>query len=471
MFTISNLGVSLMKLGYNLALEQVQKLIMTPELRQAIQLLQFNCQELNEYIKKEIEENPMLEPINLEIEYENIEDYHSKKDEIDWKEFIERYDDISYKPEVEKNEKEYNYENFISASSSLKEYLLFQLNVLKLDAIDYIIGRTIIENIDDNGYLMVSVEKLSKEIGVNCKRVENVLSIIQTFDPCGVGARNLKECLLIQVKERKVKNPHVEQIIKNYLDDIAHNRLSKIAKELDIDEKEVQEICDYIKTLEPKPGRLYEDGSADVKYIIPDAIIEYIDGEYVIILNDVTAPRLNINKFYREMLRKEMDIEASEFLKEKLSSAMWLIRSIEQRRMTIYNVVKSILKHQREFFENGEKALKPLTLKEVADDINMHESTVSRATNGKYIQTPRGLYELKYFFSSGLSTKEGEDISSTSIKAMIKEIIEDEDPKKPLSDQKISNMLRDKGIKISRRTVAKYRDEMGIPSSTMRKRY
>ncbi len=460
-----------MKLGYNLALEQVQKLIMTPELRQAIQLLQFNCQELNEYIKKEIEENPMLEPINLEIEYENIEDYHSKKDEIDWKEFIERYDDISYKPEVEKNEKEYNYENFISASSSLKEYLLFQLNVLKLDAIDYIIGRTIIENIDDNGYLMVSVEKLSKEIGVNCKRVENVLSIIQTFDPCGVGARNLKECLLIQVKERKVKNPHVEQIIKNYLDDIAHNRLSKIAKELDIDEKEVQEICDYIKTLEPKPGRLYEDGSADVKYIIPDAIIEYIDGEYVIILNDVTAPRLNINKFYREMLRKEMDIEASEFLKEKLSSAMWLIRSIEQRRMTIYNVVKSILKHQREFFENGEKALKPLTLKEVADDINMHESTVSRATNGKYIQTPRGLYELKYFFSSGLSTKEGEDISSTSIKAMIKEIIEDEDPKKPLSDQKISNMLRDKGIKISRRTVAKYRDEMGIPSSTMRKRY
>ncbi|NLY66607.1 MAG: RNA polymerase factor sigma-54 [Tissierellia bacterium] len=460
-----------MKLGYNLALEQVQKLIMTPELRQAIQLLQFNCQELNEYIKKEIEENPMLEPINLEIEYENIEDYHSKKDEIDWKEFIERYDDISYKPEVEKNEKEYNYENFISASSSLKEYLLFQLNVLKSDAIDYIIGRTIIENIDDNGYLMVSVEKLSKEIGVNCKRVENVLSIIQTFDPCGVGARNLKECLLIQVKERKVKNPHVEQIIKNYLDDIAHNRLSKIAKELDIDEKEVQEICDYIKTLEPKPGRLYEDGSADVKYIIPDAIIEYIDGEYVIILNDVTAPRLNINKFYREMLRKEMDIEASEFLKEKLSSAMWLIRSIEQRRMTIYNVVKSILKHQREFFENGEKALKPLTLKEVADDINMHESTVSRATNGKYIQTPRGLYELKYFFSSGLSTKEGEDISSTSIKAMIKEIIEDEDPKKPLSDQKISNMLRDKGIKISRRTVAKYRDEMGIPSSTMRKRY
>ncbi|NLX62610.1 MAG: RNA polymerase factor sigma-54, partial [Tissierellia bacterium] len=388
-----------------------------------------------------------------------------------WKEFIEKYDDISYKPEVDKNEKEYNYENFVSTSSSLKEYLLFQLNVLKLNTIDYIIGRAIIENIDDNGYLMVTVEQLSEEIGVSPERIENVLSIVQTFDPSGVGARDLKECLLIQVKEDNVKNPNVELIIKKYLKDIAYNRISKIAKELNIDEKEVQDICDYIKTLEPKPGRLYENSSGDVKYIIPDAIIEYVDGEYVIILNDVTAPRLNINKFYREMLRKEGDVEASEFLKEKLSSAMWLIRSIEQRRMTIYNVVKSILKHQREFFENGEKALKPLTLKEVADDINMHESTVSRATNGKYIQTPRGLYELKYFFTSGLSTKEGEDVSSTSIKAMIKEIIDGEDPKKPLSDQKISNMLKDRGIKISRRTVAKYRDEMDIPSSTMRKRY
>src|SRR5690606_30667565 len=267
-----NLGVSLMKLGYNLALEQVQKLIMTPELRQAIQLLQFNCQELNEYIKKEIEENPMLEPINLEIEYENIEDYHSKKDEIDWKEFIEKYDDISYKPEVDKNEKEYNYENFVSTSSSLKEYLLFQLNVLKLNTIDYIIGRAIIENIDDNGYLMVTVEQLSEEIGVSPERIENVLSIVQTFDPSGVGARDLKECLLIQVKEDNVKNPNVELIIKKYLKDIAYNRISKIAKELNIDEKEVQDICDYIKTLEPKPGRLYENSSGDVKYIIPDAI-------------------------------------------------------------------------------------------------------------------------------------------------------------------------------------------------------
>lgn len=460
-----------MKLGYNLALEQVQKLIMTPELRQAIQLLQFNCQELNEYLKKEIEENPVLEPVNMEIEYENIDDYHQEKDEIDWKEFIENYDDISYRPTLDKNEKEYNYENFVSFSSSLKEYLLFQLNVLKLDSLDLMIGRTIIENIDDNGYLTVSVEQISEEMGLSNDRVENVLSTIQTFDPLGVGARDLRECLLIQIREDKARNPNIELIVRDYLDDLAYNRLSKIAKELNIDEGEVQEIYDYIRTLEPKPGRCYGDSLSDVKYIIPDVIIDYIDGEYVIILNDVTAPRLNINKFYREMLRKENDIEASEFLKEKLSSAMWLIRSIEQRRMTIYNVVKSILKHQKAFFEEGHKALKPLTLKEVADDINMHESTVSRATNGKYVQTPRGLYELKYFFCSGLSTREGDDISSTSIKAMIKEIVDGENPKKPLSDQKISELLKDRGISISRRTVAKYRDELDIPSSTMRKRY
>lgn len=460
-----------MKLGYNLALEQVQKLIMTPELRQAIQLLQYNCQELNEYLKNEIEENPMLDPVNLEMDCDNIDDYNLEKDEIDWKDFVERYDDISYRQPTDKNEKEYNFENFVSISSSLKDHLLFQLNVLNISNLEKRIGKRIIENIDDNGYLTTSTQQISKELKVKVEMVENVLTNIQTFDPSGVGARDLKECLLIQIRESKEKNPIVETIIRNYLDDLAYNRLSKIANDLNIDQIEVQKIYDYIKTLEPKPGRRYGGSLNNVKYIIPDVIIDYVDGEYVVTLNDMTAPRLNINKFYREMIRREKDIEATEFLKEKLTSALWLIRSIEQRRMTIYNVVKSILKYQRDFFEKGEKALKPLTLKEIANDINMHESTVSRATNGKYVQTPRGLFELKYFFCSGLSTREGNDVSSTSIKAMIKEIIDEENPKKPLSDQKISNLLKDRGISISRRTVAKYRDELNIPSSSMRKRY
>lgn len=460
-----------MKLGYNLALEQVQKLIMTPELRQAIQLLQFTSQELNEYIKQEIEKNPVLELISNDMDYENIEDYSSEREEFDWREIIENYDDISYKYEFDRNEKEYNYENIVKHSGSLKEHLLFQLNVSNLDRIDLKIGKAIIENIDDNGYLSVDVNQIADDLGILHKKVENVLSIIQTFDPPGVGSRNIAECLLIQVREDKMDNPKIETIIKNHLEDLAYNRLFKVSKELNMDIREVQEIFDYIKTLEPKPGRAFGDNANNIKYIIPDVNIEFVDGEYVIVLNEITAPRLNINKHYREMIRKGIDPDATEFIKEKLAQALWVIRSIEQRRMTIYNVVKSIVKFQREFFEKGEKYLRPLTLKEVADDINMHESTVSRAINGKYAQTPRGLFELKYFFSSGFSTNQGEDISSTSIKVIIKEIIEGENPRKPLSDQKISELLKRRGIDISRRTVAKYRDELGIPASSIRKQY
>jgi len=460
-----------MKLGYNLALEQVQKLIMTPELRQAIQLLQFTSQELSEYIKLEIEKNPMLELVSNDMDYENIEDYNIDKEEFDWRDFIENYDDISYRPEFDKNEKEYNYENIIKNSDSLKEYLLFQLNVSDLNRIDLNIGKAIIENIDDNGYLTVDVNQIADELRIPSKKVEKVLSIIQSFDPPGVGSRNLAECLLIQVREDKVSNPKIEIIIKNHLEDLAYNRLYKVSKELNMDISEVQEIFDYIKTLEPKPGRAFGNHLSDVKYIIPDVNVEFVDGEYIIVLNEITAPRLNINKYYREMIRKGLDSDTTEFIKEKLAQALWVIRSIEQRRMTIYNVVKSIVKFQRDFFEKGEKCLKPLTLKEVADDINMHESTVSRAINGKYVQTPRGLFELKYFFCSGFSTNQGEDISSTSIKAIIKEIIDGENPRKPFSDQKISDILKKRGINISRRTVAKYRDELGIPASSVRKQY
>lgn len=458
-----------MKLGYDLTLEQAQKLVMTPELRQAIQLLQFTSLELNEYLEEQIKENPLLELENSVEDYENIDDYANKREEIDWKEYIGKDDDISYRPQKDKNTKEYSFENFVSYSTSLRENLLFQLNVLEMSQEDRKIGEILIESIDENGYLMTSVEQVAKDLSISPGKIENVLSIIQSFEPLGVGARDLKECLLLQIKEDNPKNPQAEKIIRYYLEDIAYNRLSKIAKELDLDIAQVQEICDYIKTLEPKPGRCFSSGD-QVKYITPDATIEYIDGEYIILLNDITGPRLNINNFYKELMRKEKDKNATEYLTERLNSAMWIIKSIEQRRMTIYKVVESILKFQRDFFEIGERGLKPLTLSEVADDIEMHESTVSRATNGKYVQTPRGLYELKFFFSSGLSTNSGE-MSSTSIKSIIKDLIDKENPKKPYSDQKISDILKDRGISISRRTVAKYRDELQIPSSTVRRRY
>ena len=461
-----------MRLGYDLTLEQAQKLVMTPELRQAIQLLQFTSQELNQYLENEMEINPLLEVKNNSKEHEDIDEIESKNEEIDWEEFLGNYDDISYtiSSPRDKNEKEVTYDNFVTHSSSLKEHLLLQLNLNICDKIDRLIGKIIIESIDENGYLVTPIDSLAEDLHVSLERVEKVLLQIQTFDPVGVGARDLKECLIIQLKDRKIDDENAYRIVEDYLEDVAHNRLLKMSKELGIELKKVQDICDYIKTLEPKPGRCFSGDVEEVKYITPDITLRYLDGEYIIILNDITAPRLNINRFYRELMSKSDDPNIIEFLTDKLNSAMWVIKSIEQRRMTIYNVVESILKFQKDFFERGEKALKPLTLKDVADDIGVHESTVSRATNGKYIQTPRGLFELKYFFTSGVTSGKG-DVSATSIKAMIRDLIEKEDPKKPLSDQKISNILKGKSISISRRTVAKYRDEMDIPSSSIRRRY
>jgi len=456
-----------LKLGYNLQLEQTQKLIMTPELRQAIQLLQFNSLELNEYLSKELEENPMLELESPVREIEAIE-IDKKEPDIDWKEYFEKYDDISYKPQVDKNVKDFNLEAFTSYTPSLREHLLFQLGLAKTKKSEYKIGEYIIQNIDNNGYLIASMDEIAKMTDSTPEKGSKVLEIIQGFEPTGVGARNLKECLCLQI--RGDDPPIIKELIENYLEDIAYNRLHKIAKENDLEINIVQDACDYIRSLEPKPGRAFMGNSDDTKYIIPDATILLIDGEYVIQVNDYTGPRLNINNFYKNLIKDGSDIKTSEFLQEKFNSAMWIIRSIEQRRQTIYKVVESILKFQIEFFRKGEKALVPLTLKEIAEDIDMHESTISRATNGKYVQTPRGLFELKYFFSAGLSSFGGE-VSSTCVKATIKELIDKEDSKKPLSDQQISKMIEQKGTKVSRRTIAKYRDELNIPASTLRRRY
>lgn len=456
-----------MKLNHNLSLQQSQKLIMTTELRQAIQLLQFNSIELNEYIASELEENPMLEMEQLPKEMETVA-IDSKDQDIEWKEYIEKYDDVSYKPEIDKNTKDFNIEAFITQDQTLKDHLISQLYMMNLKEKESVIANYIIENIDDNGYLLASMDEIKEATKSPLESVEDALNIVQSLEPLGVGARSLKECLLLQIKE--IDEPIINHIIENHLEDIAFNRINKIAKDNDLSQLEIQRICDSIRTLEPKPGRLFSNSSQETKYIVPDATILLVEGEYVIQVNDFTGPKLNINNFYRNMLMDGGDKNATEFLQEKLNSAVWIIKSIEQRRQTIYKVVESILKYQIEFFEEGEKKLAPLTLKEVADDIEMHESTISRATNGKYVQTPRGLFELKYFFTSSLSCSTG-DISSTSVKSMIKDLIDKEDTKKPLSDDKISKILETKGTKISRRTVAKYRDEMEIPSSTMRKRY
>ena len=460
-----------MKLSYNLTLEQSQKLIMTPELRQAIQLLQYNSLELNEYLNNEMQENPLLEMETVKVDAEDISKDSTKEQEIDWKEYLEKYDDYSYRPQVDKNQKEYTIESFTSYDLTLREHLISQLRLVKLNSLEYKIGEYIIQSLDENGYLNNPLVDIASQLNTPISDVELVLEIVQTFEPLGVGASTLEECLLLQIKAHNIKDKLIKKIIELHLKDLAHNRLTKIAKEENVDLLKVQRACDFIRTLEPKPGRSFQGNYENVKYIIPDATIQFVDGEYIIQINDITGPRLNINNFYKSLIKDGGDKETSEYLSNKLNSAMWIIKSIEQRRQTIYKVIESVLKFQLDFFKEGDKSLVPLTLKDVAEDIEMHESTISRATSGKYVQTPRGLFELKYFFSSGLSSSTGDEVSATSVKSTIKDIIDSENNKQPYSDQKIADIIKSQGNSISRRTVAKYRDELGIPSSTMRRRY
>ncbi|TCO79461.1 RNA polymerase factor sigma-54 [Marinisporobacter balticus] len=468
-----------MRLGFSLNIEQVQKLVMTPELKQAIQILQFNHQELNQFIDEQVLINPVVELGNSSEDEkkkkqdEKIQqDEKPTKDEVDWKEYFKEYDDISYKqPNYNKDQEKVSFEQFVSADVTLTEHLLFQLQFAILETKYKKIGKYIIESLDVKGYLNVNISEIASYFDISEEEVESVLSVIQTFDPIGIAARNLKECLLIQLKQKGIENVEIVQIISNHLEDVAQNRILNIAKSLNISTQRVQEITDFIKRLEPKPGRAFSSGE-EIKYITPDVTVEKIEGEYIVLVNDTTAPRLSVSPYYRKMLLHEnKDSSTSKFLTGKLNSAMWLIKSIEQRRQTIYNVVKEIVDYQIEFFEHGKKHLKPLTLKQIADQVGVHESTVSRAVNGKYMQSPRGVFEIKTFFTSGVSNEMGEGIASGSIKSMIKDLIDKEDPKKPLSDQAVSENLKEKGINISRRTVAKYRDEMKITSSSKRKRF
>lgn len=466
-----------MKMGFELNLSQTQKLIMTPELRQAIQILQFNNVELTDYINKQLEINPFIESVeNKNDEGSSEEEPVSEKkenDEIDWKELAEKYDDFSYRT-YEQNvddENKQSFESYTSKKLSLKDHLMVQLGMTVKTEKEKRIGVFIIESLDKKGYLGCSLQDISLLLNEDMVEVERILRHVQTFDPVGIASRDLSECLMIQLKEKQIQDKNVYIIVEKYLEEIATNKIQKIAKELQLSVSRVQSICDIIKMLEPKPARGFIVDSDNIRYIVPDVTIEKINDEYIIIVNDSYLPTLTISNYYRNIITNLKDKDANKFLTDKLNSSMWLIKSIEQRRMTLYNVVESILKFQRKFFDEGKSALKPLVLKDVADDIGVHESTVSRATNGKYVQTPRGLFELKYFFASSLGESTGGEVSSTSVKSKIQKLIDEENSQKPLSDQKISDMLKDDGIKISRRTVAKYRDEMRIPSSSMRRRY
>jgi len=465
-----------MRMGYDLVIEQQQKLIMTPELKLALKILQMPTIELEQLIQNEIDANPILdlEDDNRDekTEIQQKKDKNIEEKEFDWKEYLQ-YQGKSYSMEDYGNDEssEFSYENIVTYSYTLKDHLISQLRLSRISEKLREIGEYIIESLDENGYLTATVEDMGAILNEDLDDVRTAISIIQSFEPFGVGAFDLKECLLIQLRNRDILNEALEVIVNNHLDDIACNRLNSISKKLSMSIEEAQKYSDIIKSLEPKPGRAFE-GSTSTKYVTPDLYIEKVGKEYIVIVNDHYGSKLMINQYYKNILNTEdKSSQASAFISSKLSSAMWLIKSLEHRKNTLYNVVKAILEYQMDFFEKGPMFIKTMTLKRIAEMVNVHESTVSRAINGKYVQTPRGLFAIKYFFKSGVDNQDGDAISSESIKKMIKSYLSSENTSKPLSDQHIADFLVKEGYTISRRTVAKYRDELGILSSSKRKRY
>ncbi len=465
---------------------------MTPQLQQAIKLLQLSRMELMDVVRTELEENPVLEEgqespedktqpeeeaaaeTTDEAAPEALKEIQGEGDglsDIDWKTYLESYSlGGTTADSYEDDEDRPSYENLLTKKPSLTDHLIWQLGLSRLENRERAIAEEIIGNVDDDGYLQLSIEEVSAQTGCDPEHAEKVLAAVQDFDPPGVASRSLQECLLKQVEQLGMTEDPVGMILRDHISDLETRRYQVIARCLQIPLDDVFSAAKFISSLDPRPGSQFSQ--EDVHYIIPDIFVYKISDEYVVVLNDEGLPNLRINSFYRNALSgaEALDEKAGEYIQEKLRGALWLIKSIHQRQRTIYRVTKSIVKFQRDFFDRGVEHLKPLVLRDVAEDIEMHESTVSRVTTNKYVQTPQGLFELKYFFNSGISTTGGDSVASESVKSKIKEIITGEDARKPFSDQKIVEILRGQGIDIARRTVTKYREMLGVGSSTQRKR-
>jgi RNA polymerase sigma-54 factor len=462
--------------------ELQQRLVMTPKLQQAIKLLQMPALELQQKLKHELLQNPMLEDVEDAGEEEDAQEpetrtaedegeFKAAGDEIDWNRYLKDGFEMGAQEIGEREESEDYYERVPVVRSSLEDYLTSQLRMCATSPEELKIGEFIIGSLDKNGFLTCTVDEIAGFTGGDSKQVQKVLDVIKTFDPPGVGAADLRESLLIQLDQQELSESLAARLVREHLDDLLEKRYREIARKLKKTVKEIQAAADVVAGLDPRPGTRY---SADEpRYIVPDLIVDKVDEGYVVQINDRNIPRLRVSRAYRDILTRarKKDKSEEEYVKKKLDSARWLIKTIDQRRRTMVRVMQAILEAQRDFFDRGVEHLKPLTLQQIANVVDMHESTVSRVTNGKYVQTPRGVYELKYFFSPGLKTDNGEDASSKRIKAKIEEMVEGEDRKKPLSDQDIAARLKDEGFSVARRTVAKYRDQLGILRARMRKEY
>lgn len=461
-----------MEMNFNLNLTQEQKLIMTQQMQLSVKLLQMSTSDLRDYIEKEFLENPVLE-----AQYETLDDKSKEQDRLEYKELIKYLESDNYGSQSygDYDEESVSPFTFISNPKSLKEYLLEQIIDLPID--DYLrsICSYMIESLDNRGYLDIKNEEIEKELRCGEENIQRALILLHNLEPAGIGARDIKECLILQLKRLGRNNDVLMDIINNHLQDLADNKYQVIGKALKITAKEAQAYGDLIKTLEPKPSRGFYTGE-DMKFIIPDAEIRKIDGQFFVIMNDRVLPKLSINSMYSEILNNNDDKDAVKYIEEKIGKAMFLVKSIDQRKSTLHKVLEKIVEKQKGYFEKGEKELIPMTLKEIAEEIGMHESTVSRAIREKYILTSFGTIKIKDLFTNGIQGNskggnESEDISVINIKKSIEKLINEEDKLKPLSDQIICEKLNKNGMNISRRTVAKYREEMGIKSSSKRKRF
>ncbi|RBW71213.1 RNA polymerase factor sigma-54 [Bacillus taeanensis] len=439
--------------------KQTQKLVMTTELRQAITILQYSTLELSNFIKEQALENPLVE----------------LKDST-WEE------KQTYEPSFTASEPSYDarpYEgdqtpspfDFIShREDDLHTHLMQQVRFLKIKGQERKNLLYLVENVNDAGYLTVSFEEAAASLNVSLNDMERAHNRLMHFDPPGVGARTLKECLLFQLYHVAADNELAERIIIEDLTLLAEKKWKELSKKYDVTLQDIQAVADLVCSLDPKPGSSF--GGDTPRYLVPDITVEKIEGEYVVSVNDYLLPKIQLNKQYQYMLTQTKKDEAASYMHDKYQKMMWLIKSIEQRRLTLLKITETIINKQKDFLEKGPLYLKPLTMKEIADEIDVHESTVSRATKHKVVQTPKGVYELKEFFTSKLSSETGDDASSSTVKLHIKELVNTENKQKPLSDQKIAQLLKEeKGLTVSRRTVAKYREEMNIPASSKRKRY
>ncbi len=490
-----------------LSLKQTLQLVMTPQLQQAIKLLQLSRLELNDLISHEMLENPVLEE-TLETRSGDSDDSTSEKleakseelanrmersekveevkgaegaNDIDWEKYLENYG--SYIPVgggIRRGQDDLpSFENILSKKTSLTDHLMWQLRMSSLDERDQAIGAQIILSLSPDGYFeaddedrlagRTAAQSLARTIDEPEERIERVLKTIQKFDPVGIAARDLRESLLIQARHMEIENGLVYAIIESHLGLVERKNFQAIARALKVSKDQVIDAVRIIAQLEPKPGRVYTE--EEPQYITPDIYVYKVGDEYAIVLNEDGMPKLRVSKYYKQALSESVKGgETRNYIQDKLRSAVWLIRSIHQRQRTIYRVTESIVKFQREFFDKGIAHLKPLVLRDVADDVGLHESTVSRVTTNKYVHTPRGIYELKYFFNSSISRVVGDDVASESVKDRIRQIVSEENPQKPFSDREIVDILKKNNINIARRTVAKYREMLGILPSSKRKK-